>query len=123
MTVQFGQTCYVLAVHDVAASQAYYIDKLGFEALDIDAPGWLFVQRGTARFDMGECIGTPEAHTLGDHSWVARIFVEGLDEYHEEIAAKGALVTSCPTTKPWGLREMGVMTPDGHRFVFCSVVD
>lgn len=122
MTAQFGQCCYVTAVHDVAASQAYFVDKLAFEALDIDAPGWRFVQRGTARFDMGECIGAPEAKTLGDHSWIARIFVQGLDDYYAEIAPRGAEITSPPMTKPWGLREMSVRTPDGHRLMFCEVV-
>jgi catechol 2,3-dioxygenase-like lactoylglutathione lyase family enzyme len=122
MTAQFGQCCYVTAVHDVAASQAYFVDKLAFEALDIDAPGWRFVQRGTARFDMGECIGVPEASTLGDHSWIARIFVEGLDDYHAEIAARGAEILNGPADKPWGLREMAVRTPDGHRIMFCEVI-
>jgi uncharacterized glyoxalase superfamily protein PhnB len=122
VTVQFGQCCYVLAVHDVAASQSYFVDRLAFAPLEIDAPGWRFVQRGTARFDMGECIGIPEAKTLGDHSWIARIFVEGLDAYHAEIAARGAEVTSPPADKPWGLREMSVRTPDGHRLMFCEII-
>lgn len=122
MTATFGQCCYVTAVHDVAKSQAYFVDKLAFEPLDIDAPGWRFVQRGTARFDMGECIGVPEAKTLGDHSWIARIFVDGLDEYHAEIAPRGAEILNGPTDKPWGLREMAVRTPDGHRIMFCEVI-
>ena len=54
---------------------------------------------------------------------VARIFVEGIDAYHDEIAPRGARITSRPTTKPWGLREMGVSTPDGHRLVFCEAVN
>jgi len=31
--------------------------------------------------------------------------------------ARGALVSSQPTDKPWGLREFGLTTPDGHRIV------
>ncbi|NBW06779.1 MAG: hypothetical protein EBR82_02000 [Caulobacteraceae bacterium] len=122
MTATFGQCCYVTAVHDVAKSQAYFVDKLAFEALEIDAPGWRFVQRGTARFDMGECIGVPEASTLGDHSYIARIFVDGLDDYHAEIAPRGAEILHGPADKPWGLREMAVRTPDGHRIMFCEVI-
>lgn len=122
MTARFTQTCHVLAVPDVNASAHYFINALGFEDLDIDAPGWRFVQRGAVRFDMGECPDALPACELGDHSWFARIFVEGIDAYHAEIAPRGALVSSPPTTQPWGLREMGVSTPDGHRLVFCEVV-
>lgn len=120
MPAEFGQCCYVLAVHDVAASQRHYVDVLAFEPLDIDAPGWRFVQRGPARFDLGECPDMPEASTLGDHSWIARIFVDGLDAYHAEIAPRGANILSGPADKPWGLREMAVRTPDGHRLMFCE---
>jgi uncharacterized glyoxalase superfamily protein PhnB len=41
--------------------------------------------------------------------------IEGLDEFYREVAARGALVTSQPADKPWGLREFGLRTPDGHR--------
>lgn len=121
-TVRFVQPTYTIAVHDVEASARYYVETLGFSALDIDAPGWRFVQRDGVRFDMGECPDVPEAKTLGDHSWIARIFVEGLDAYCAEIAPRGARITSGPTNKPWGLREMSVETPDGHRLMFCEPV-
>jgi uncharacterized glyoxalase superfamily protein PhnB len=71
---------------------------------------------------MGKCIGVPEASTLGDHSWIARIFVERLDDYHAEIAPRGAEILTGPADKPWGLREMAVRTPDGHRIMFCEAV-
>ena len=122
MTARFTQTCHVLAVPDVEASARHYIETLGFEPLDIPASGWRFVQRGPVRFDLGECPGALPARELGDHSWVARIFVEGIDAYHDEIAPRGAGITSRPTTKPWG-REMGVTTLDGHRLVFCEIVE
>ena len=122
MTARFTQTCHVLAVPDVEASARHYIEALGFEPLDIPAPGWRFVQRGPVRFDLGECRDAQPARELGDHSWVARIFVEGIDAYHDEIAPRGARITSRPTTKPWGLREMSVATPDGHRLMFCEAV-
>ncbi len=43
--------------------------------------------------------------------------VEGVDDPYREFVAKGALVSSKPTNKPWGLREFGLSTPDGHRIV------
>ncbi|MGV8929126.1 MAG: VOC family protein [Brevundimonas sp.] len=122
MTARFVQTCHVLAVPDIKATAHYCVEALGFEELDIDAPGWRFVQRGPVRFDLGECPDALPARELGDHSWFARIFVEGIDTYHAEIAPRGALISAPPTTKPWGLREMVVKTPDGHGMVFCEVV-
>lgn len=119
MPAAFAQCCYVMAVQNVARTAQHFVEVLGFESLDIPAPGWRFVQRGPARFDMGECIGTPDAATLGDHSWIARIFVDDLDAYHAEIAPRGADATR-PQTKPWGLRELMVVTPDGHRLLFCQ---
>lgn len=121
MPALFGQCCYVLAVHDVEATADHFIRVLGFQPLDIPAPGWRFVQRGPARFDLGECPDVPEARTLGDHSWIARIFLDDIDAYHAEIVANGASPPQ-PETKPWGLREMAVHTPDGHGVMFCQVV-
>ena len=43
--------------------------------------------------------------------------VEGLDDLYRELVAKGAIVSSPPTNKPWGLREFGLHTRDGHRIV------
>lgn len=123
MTSRVTQSCHVLAVPDVEASQRHYVEALGFELLDIDAPGWRFVQRGPARFDLGECPDALPVARLGDHSWVARIFMDDLDAYHAEIAPKGADILSPPEDKPWGLREMVVRTIDGHRLVFCQVID
>ena len=120
MSAEFSQCCYVLAVHDVETSRKHYVEALAFEPLEIDAPGWRFVQRGPARFDFGECPDMPQAGTLGDHSWIARIFVDGLDAYHREIADKGAEILNGPQDKPWGLREMAVRTIDGHRLMFCE---
>ncbi|CAN5224640.1 hypothetical protein BH10PSE2_BH10PSE2_30310 [soil metagenome] len=122
MSVQFTQACYVLAVHDVEASQQHYVDSLAFEPLDIDAPGWRFVSRGPVRIDMGECTGAIPPGDLGDHNWFARIFVDDLDAYALEISGRGADVIAYPADKPWGLREMVVRTPDGHRLMFCQAL-
>jgi len=123
MPSRFIQSCHVLAVPDVEASQRHYVEALGFEPLDIDAPGWRFVQRGPARFDLGECPDALPPAELGDHSYVARIFMDDLDAYHAEIAPRGANITSGPHDQLWGLREMGVRTIDGHRITFCQVIE
>jgi catechol 2,3-dioxygenase-like lactoylglutathione lyase family enzyme len=105
----------VLAVRDLDVSTRYYVDVLGFRRDPIDAEGWSFLTRDSFRVMLGECASARPAGELGDHSYFAYWNVEGVDEFYRELVAKGALVTSEPTDKPWGLREFGLRTPDGHR--------
>jgi len=105
----------VLAVRDLKASTRYYTDVLGFSRDPIDAEGWSFLTRDNFRVMLGECPNERPASELGDHSYVAYWNVDGVDQFYREVAARGALVTSEPADKPWGLREFGLRTPDGHR--------
>ena len=105
----------VLAVRDLQVSTRYYMDVLGFQKDPIDAAGWSFLTRDAFRVMLGECVDERPASELGDHSYFAYWNVEGVDELYEEFRAKGALLTSRPMNKPWGLREFGLKTPDGHR--------
>jgi uncharacterized glyoxalase superfamily protein PhnB len=109
-----GSRC-VLAVRDLAAATNYYTDVLGFRRDPIDAPGWSFLTRDDFSVMLGECPDEKPASELGNHSYIAYLYIDGIDRYYEEIAAKGALLTSAPQDKPWGLREFGMQTPDGHR--------
>ncbi len=105
----------VLAVLDLKASTRYYMDVLGFSKDPINAEGWSFLTRDTFRVMLGECPGEKPASELGDHSYFAYWNVDDVDQFYQEILAKGALVISEPSDKPWGLREFGLRTPDGHR--------
>jgi predicted enzyme related to lactoylglutathione lyase len=108
---------YVLAVRNLKVSTAYYVDVLGFRKESIDAPGWSFLTRDTIRLMLGECPDATPAGELGDHSWYAYWGIDGIDDLYQEFQSRGALLTSAPTNKPWGLREFGMSTPDGHRIV------
>ena len=105
----------VLAVRDLEVSTRYYMDVLGFGRDPIAADGWSFLSRDNFRVMLGECPDVKPAGTLGDHSYFAYLMVDGLDEYYMEVAGRGADVISKPEDKPWGLREFGLRTPDGHR--------
>ena len=105
----------VLAVRDLQVSTSYYVNVLGFSKDPIDAEGWSFLRRDTFRVMLGECRDEKPAGELGNHSWFVYWNIEGIDEFYQEVASKGALVTSEPTNKPWGLREFTLRTPDGHR--------
>jgi uncharacterized glyoxalase superfamily protein PhnB len=105
----------VLAVQDLKTSTAYYRDVLGFSRDPIDAEGWSFLTRDGFRVMLGECRDEKPAGELGDHSYFVYWNVDNVDQFYQDILAKGALVTSAPSDKPWGLREFRLRTPDGHR--------
>jgi len=107
----------VLAVRDLAVSTRYYMDVLGFHKEPIDSDGWSFLARDHFRVILGECPDERPTGELGNHSYFAYWNVEGVDELFKEFMAKGAIITSPPADKPWGLREFGLRTPDGHRIV------
>jgi uncharacterized glyoxalase superfamily protein PhnB len=106
----------VLAVRDLRVSTQYYIDVLGFvRDFGDGSDGWSFLSRDGFRVMLGEC---PDAMAPGDHSWYAYVTTEGVDALYAEVAGRGAEILTTPATKPWGLREFSLSTPDGHRIVF-----
>jgi uncharacterized glyoxalase superfamily protein PhnB len=105
----------VLAVRDLEISTRYYRDVLGFSQEPIDAPGWSFLTRDNFRVMLGECPDEKPASELENHSYFAYWNVDDVDGFYQEIVSRGAIVSSAPANKPWGLREFGLRTPDGHR--------
>jgi uncharacterized glyoxalase superfamily protein PhnB len=109
----------VLAVRDLKESTRFYMDVLGFRRDFGDgSDGWSFLSRDNFKVMLGECPDEKPASELGNHSYFVYLIVEGVDQLHQEISARGADVISTPETKPWGLREFGIRTPDGHRMSF-----
>jgi len=109
----------VLAVRDLARSTRFYMEVLGFQRDFGDGSGgWSFLSRDGFRLMLGECRDATPAGELGDHSWFVYLTVDGVDRLHAEVARGGAEILSVPATKPWGLREFVLRTPDGHRIVF-----
>jgi uncharacterized glyoxalase superfamily protein PhnB len=107
----------VLAVQNLAMSVAFYTRVLGM-AVDFTAPGWAFLSRGSFRLMLGECADAMAAHETGDHSYFVYVTVDGINEFYEELVGNGATLLQILTDKPWGMREFGVHTPDGHRIMF-----
>jgi catechol 2,3-dioxygenase-like lactoylglutathione lyase family enzyme len=109
----------VLAVRDLQASTQFYTEVLGFRRDFGDgSDGWSFLSRDAFKLMLGECPREKPASDLGSHSYVAYLLVEGVDQLYQEFCARGVDATSQPTTEPWGLREFGIRTPDGHRIRF-----
>lgn len=107
----------VLAVLDLKASTDYYSTVLGM-TMDFEAPGWSFLSRGAFRVMLGECTDAIPPAQLGDHSYYGYITVNDVDSLYVEYKRSGAELTQALSSKPWGMREFGIRTVDGHRLMF-----
>lgn len=108
---------FVLAVPDVTRTARWWTEAMGF-TLWMEPDGWKFVRRGGCSIMLGECPEAIPPAELGDHSYFAYVVLDDLDAYHAEIAGNDVDILSGPVDKPWGMREMAVRTPDGHRVMF-----
>ena len=114
----------VLAVRNLKDSTRFYMDVLGFKRdFGDETDGWSFLSRDEFKVMLGECPNEKPASELGDHSYVAYLIVEDVDALHAEFASRGAPITSPPQDEPWGLREFGIRTPDGHRMHFGQPIE
>ena len=99
----------ILYVANLAASQRYYRDRLGFHVdwTDGDPPDFGAVSRGDTQIFMCQgCQGHP-----GGWVWVATPDVDAL---HAELVRRKATIRAAPEDKRWGVREMQVTDPDGN---------
>ena len=108
---------FVLAVQDLAASKAFYLDKLGFTE-DFSVDGWVFLSRGVCQLRLGDCPDAVPMSKTQDHSWFAYLHVRDASGLYEEYVKNGVEIWHKLADKPWGFREFGIVTPDGHRIVF-----
>ena len=72
----------VLAVHDLDRTSAWFTRVLGCERRDTDPGNWTFCSAGAVTFMLGRCPDVVPASELGDHSYVAYLTVENVDDYH-----------------------------------------
>jgi len=114
---------YVLAVPDASATAQFFVDVLGFKPSPVNDDGWRFVSKDNLLVMLGTCPDAIPANQLGDHSYFAYLVVDDVDAYHKIIKTKEAATFSEPTSQPWGMREFGLATPDGHRIMIGQKID
>jgi len=112
-----NRTIFVIAVPDLARSGAFYRDALGFEVREIGDPGWRMFVRDGCRVMAGECPDALPAGETGDHSYYAYWVVDDVDAYYASVSASGAEIIKPLRNEPWGMREFGLRTVDGHRIM------
>ena len=117
------QNHYVLAVADVRVSAAFFVDALGFEIVQ-EPPGWIFVARDNCMIMLGECPDALPPSQLGDHSYFAYLRVDDADAFLAQVHRGRASGRTSPSraSKPWGMREFGIRTPDGHRIIIGHII-
>lgn len=108
---------FVLAVLDLKKSTDYYRSLLGL-SIDFEVPGWSFLSRGNFRVMLGECRDAIPPGELGDHSYYGYVTVSDADALYREYQRSGVEFTQRLADKPWGMREFGIRTIDGHRLMF-----
>jgi catechol 2,3-dioxygenase-like lactoylglutathione lyase family enzyme len=103
--VGFEGVCPILRVQRVAASLAYYVERLGFK-IDWQTPIFASVSRGKCHIFLSE---GDQGHP-GAWVWIG---VEDARALYKEYAASGAKLRHPPTNYDWAL-EMQVEDLDGN---------
>ncbi|MGX1849862.1 VOC family protein [Streptomyces sp. NBC_01456] len=104
---------------DPERSRAFYGGALGLEIYREFGTG---PERGTVYFLGGGFLevsgraADPATDTL--QLWLQ---VADVAAAHEELRAHGVQVLRAPVQEPWGLIEMWIADPDGHRIVLTQV--
>lgn len=111
------RSMHVLAVPDLARSADFYARVLGFEVRELGDPGWRLFVKDACRIMAGQCAGALPIADLGDHSYVAYLVVDDADAYFHHVCQNGGDVTKPLRDEPWGMREFGIRTIDGHRIM------
>jgi uncharacterized glyoxalase superfamily protein PhnB len=105
------------AVQELNRTAEYFRDVLGFRLHWEDASDWRLVERDSVRIMLGSCANDIRASDLGSHSLFGYVGVNDVDELYAELSGRGAESTK-PTNRPYGMREIVVTTPEGHRIIF-----
>ncbi|OBH02880.1 VOC family protein [Mycobacterium sp. E1747] len=113
----------VLAVHDLDAAAEWFRSVLGCDITEPDPGNWTFCAAGPVTFRLGRCPDALPAAQLGDHSYLAYLTVDCVDTFYRRAVSEQAEVIKVPTTEPWGRREMGLRSPEGHRFMLSERVE
>ena len=116
--VRISKARFVIAVPNLRSSASFYRDILGFTVHSIPDPGWLFFESGDCTIMAGECPDAIPARKLGDHSYFAYLEVDEIESLYNSVLDAGVEICKAIRSETWGMREFGLVTPDGHRIMF-----
>ncbi|GJM07955.1 MAG: hypothetical protein DHS20C11_02310 [Lysobacteraceae bacterium] len=67
---------------------------------------------------LGHCADEVTAEETHNHSYFAYVNCTEIDDLYTRYSECGVQFTQRISNKPWGLREFGIRTPEGHRIMF-----
>ncbi len=115
---RFYRTEPVLMVHDVAATAAFYRDKLGFsiDFLYGDPPVHAGISRGdwTVSGAVIQLSQVPPDRAIVPSGYLYIFVGRDIDDLYEAYRAEGVTIRDEPTSYPWGLREFAIEDNNGH---------
>jgi hypothetical protein len=121
-------TAPVLLVTDVIASANYFRDACGFayDRFYGEPPDFVILHRDGQHLMLAKA--TDAGHVvplwkLRACTWNAYFWCTDADALWEEMKVKGAIHDYGPCTQPYGVREFGIQTPDGHDIGFGQVLE
>ena len=68
----------------------------------------------------GQCPDQIHPSQLGDHSYFAYLEIADIDAFYKSVVAAGAKLCKTVRDEPWGMREFGLVTNDGHRIMYAE---
>ena len=104
----------IFHVSDVETSIKYYVDVLGFSVdfryknlASVEYDAVLVYLSGPGQ-DVKKAVGQGSIY----------IFCDEVDQYFQDIAAKGAEVVIAPDDRPYGMRDFAIKDQDGNIITF-----
>jgi lactoylglutathione lyase len=106
-----------LVVPDVAAALLHYRDVLGF-----DVEPYELVPEDNGRAQRDGCTiflnrgerAVPNSEVCPPDLFDVYLWVDDVEELHDELLGRGADVLHGPTDRPWGMREIRVRDLNGY---------
>ena len=111
-----------LLVDDLAASLAFYEQRLGFRRDFVHDDFYASVSRGGAVIHL-KCapkLAGERAHRRSEEHLDAYLTVSGIDELHAELVGRGVSIAKALGARPWGTVDFYVEDPDGYVLCFAE---
>ncbi len=115
---KFSGLAPILNVSNISRSLDFYVNGLGFQK-DWDwgdPPTFASVSRDHV------CLFLCQGGQGQSGVWLS-IFVDDVDALHTIYQAKNVNIRQAPTNFAWGMREMNIEDPDGHRLRMGTATD
>jgi len=112
-----------LQVRDLAASKAFYSEKLGFELSDMENPDAVIFKfnKGEASFAIRKPLENLEGKEAGVGVSVWFAIDEKADDLHARLERKGVPVLGPIMNTPFG-KAFHVKDPDGYKLTFLEPI-